>query len=138
VRQRACNHHQLLEWTQSRVGLGQPGEALGIFQIKVVERIGRDELAGQRGLAALAWSHKGNHAAAPQGGANQHNVGHADNHRKIVYHENPAVDAGISWYHLEAKRANLACENNRLKETGACGVSKLPTTAPRSSPQSAS
>ena len=76
------NHHQFLEWTQSGVGLGQTSEALGILEIEVVERVGRDKLAGEGGLAALSGTQKRNHAAAPQGGADQRNVGETDDHEE--------------------------------------------------------
>ena len=56
------NHHQLLQRTQSRVRLGEACQALRVLQIEVVEGIGRYNLAGERGLAALPRTEQGHYA----------------------------------------------------------------------------
>ena len=71
------DHHQPLERAQGGVRLGEPGEALRVFQVEVVERFGRHELPGQRGLAALARPEQRHDAAALQRGADQFQVGFA-------------------------------------------------------------
>jgi hypothetical protein len=48
------NHHQTLQRLQGELGLGQARHAFRVFEIEVVERIGRHELPGQCRLAALA------------------------------------------------------------------------------------
>jgi hypothetical protein len=53
---------------------------LGVLQVEIVEGPGGDELAGERGLATLPRADEGNDAAAPQSGADELDVGKADDH----------------------------------------------------------
>lgn len=68
------NDHYSPERTQYRVRLVEAGQARGIFEIEVVKRFCRYELAHQRGLTALARPQKRHHAAALQSGLHQSNI----------------------------------------------------------------
>lgn len=64
------DHHQPFQARQRRHGFVQSRQGGRIFQVEVVGRIHRDQLAGQRRLAALAGTSEHNDSAAPQRGPN--------------------------------------------------------------------
>ena len=49
-----ANDHQPLEWPQGQARFAQAGQALRVFQVKVIQRIRGNEMPRQRCLAALA------------------------------------------------------------------------------------
>ena len=62
------------------IWLGQPGEALRIFEIKIIERIRGHELPGERRLAALAGAQERHNPAPPNGGLYHVEIGSAVDH----------------------------------------------------------
>ena len=67
--------HESFERAQRGVGFGQPGHALRVFEVEVIDGIRRNELPGQRRLAALTRPQQRHHAAPPQGSAHQADIG---------------------------------------------------------------
>jgi len=99
------NDHQPFERAQGRLRLAQSGEALRVLQVEVVERVRRHQTAGQRGLAALARAQQRHHAAAFQSGTHECDIGFAVDHHRVIHHEYPSINVGISWCLLLIKHA---------------------------------
>src|SRR5438309_332652 len=91
------DHDQLAQRTKRRFRFTQPRQASRIFQVEIIQRIGRNKLTCQRSLTALSRTDERHHATAAKSSLDQGEVGRALNHVG-VYHENPPVSGGISWY----------------------------------------
>ncbi len=58
--------HQSFQRSKRRHGLIQTCQADGVLQVEVIHRVRVDQLAGQRGLPALAGSGQNHDVAAPK------------------------------------------------------------------------
>jgi hypothetical protein len=78
------NDDQLLQRAQRGVWLVEPGQALRIFQVEIVQRVGGDQLPGQRGFATLPGTEKDGHRTAAEGLTHRREINPALNHAIIV------------------------------------------------------
>ena len=109
------NDDQSLEWAQRGFRFGQPGQTGRGFEVEIVKGIRLDEFAGEGGFATLARAEKPHHPAAFQRGADGLGIGGSRNHGKMLRHENPPCNGGITWCEAGWNRGVAALAGARCK-----------------------